>query len=265
MATGNYKVPPAFDEKKSYGSWKNEVEIWRKEAGPGGCFIANEKSEGQHAENNCRGFEQRWWNDYASDKTGLCFWKRKKAASMRHTQSLSRDAAAAAYCTRFTSRRKSRSNPQNQTAVQGTNTLKRHRRRTRCAVCQSTYHLVKDCPHKNKKTCKTNRRWKTDGCWMRHYFVVKKRIAWHRDFQQAIWPVVNCSLVVPWDTKRVRSSFQVLNLHLVTYWVYSYHKIKSCVKVKNSVILMCQFMIIMGFYFSTSLMAFGFQEVINIT
>ena len=29
MAAGNYKVPPAFDEKKSYESWKNEVEIWR--------------------------------------------------------------------------------------------------------------------------------------------------------------------------------------------------------------------------------------------
>ncbi|KAK9537927.1 hypothetical protein VZT92_005501 [Zoarces viviparus] len=29
MAAGNYKVPPPFDEKKSYESWKNEVEIWR--------------------------------------------------------------------------------------------------------------------------------------------------------------------------------------------------------------------------------------------
>lgn len=64
---------------------------------------------------------------------------------------------------------------------------------------------------------------------------------------------------------RLKSQFQILNLHLVTYWLYSSHKIKSCVKVKNSLILTCQFMIIMGFYFSKSLMAFGFQEAINIT
>lgn len=28
-AAGNYKVPPSFDEKTSYESWKNEIEIWR--------------------------------------------------------------------------------------------------------------------------------------------------------------------------------------------------------------------------------------------
>ncbi len=26
----NYRVPPAFDEKKSYESWKNEIEIWTR-------------------------------------------------------------------------------------------------------------------------------------------------------------------------------------------------------------------------------------------
>ncbi len=26
---GRWKIPPVFDEKKSYESWKNEVEIWR--------------------------------------------------------------------------------------------------------------------------------------------------------------------------------------------------------------------------------------------
>lgn len=75
---------------------------------------------------------------------------------------VSGDAADAAYYTRFTSRRKSRSNSQNQTAVQSTNTLGRYGRRTRCTVCQSIYHWVKDCPHRNIKTCKTNRRWRTD-------------------------------------------------------------------------------------------------------
>lgn len=29
MVAGTSKVPPAFDERKSYESWKNEVEIWR--------------------------------------------------------------------------------------------------------------------------------------------------------------------------------------------------------------------------------------------
>ena len=29
MAAGHYKTPPHFDEKKSYESWKNEVEVWR--------------------------------------------------------------------------------------------------------------------------------------------------------------------------------------------------------------------------------------------
>ncbi|XP_062409954.1 uncharacterized protein LOC134100639 [Sardina pilchardus] len=29
MSSKNYKVPPLFDEKKSYESWKNEVEIWK--------------------------------------------------------------------------------------------------------------------------------------------------------------------------------------------------------------------------------------------
>ena len=24
----NYRVPPAFEEKKSYESWKNDVEMW---------------------------------------------------------------------------------------------------------------------------------------------------------------------------------------------------------------------------------------------
>ncbi|XP_016523030.1 uncharacterized protein LOC107835207 [Poecilia formosa] len=28
-AAGNYKVPPPFNEKTSYESWKNEIEIWR--------------------------------------------------------------------------------------------------------------------------------------------------------------------------------------------------------------------------------------------
>lgn len=66
MATGNYKVPPAFDEKNSYESWKNEVEIWRlvsdmekKKQFLCSRLIANGKSVGQHAGNNHRGFEQR--------------------------------------------------------------------------------------------------------------------------------------------------------------------------------------------------------------
>ncbi|KAK7907197.1 hypothetical protein WMY93_015809 [Mugilogobius chulae] len=28
-AAGNYKIPPPFDEKTSYETWKNEIEIWR--------------------------------------------------------------------------------------------------------------------------------------------------------------------------------------------------------------------------------------------
>ena len=26
----NYRVPPAFEEKKSYESWKNEIEMWKR-------------------------------------------------------------------------------------------------------------------------------------------------------------------------------------------------------------------------------------------
>lgn len=33
----------------------------------------------------------------------------------------------------------------------GTNPLDKYGRRSKCAVCQSTYHWVKDCPHKNEQ------------------------------------------------------------------------------------------------------------------
>lgn len=58
--------------------------------------------------------------------------------------------ADAAYYTKFTGRRESRSNLQHQAAVQGTNPLDRYGRRTRCAVCRSLYHWAKDCPHENE-------------------------------------------------------------------------------------------------------------------
>lgn len=63
---------------------------------------------------------------------------------------VSGDTTDATYYTNFTSRRESRSNLQHQTAVQGANPLDRYGRRTRCAICQSVYHWVKDCPHKNE-------------------------------------------------------------------------------------------------------------------
>ena len=57
----------------------------------------------------------------------------------------------AAYLTRYTGRRENRSNLQPlQTVFQGTNPLDQDGRRTRCAVCQNTYHWAKDCPNKKE-------------------------------------------------------------------------------------------------------------------
>lgn len=63
---------------------------------------------------------------------------------------MSGDAADSAYYTRFTCKRESRSSLQTWLKYNsyGTNPLDRHERRTRCAVCQSTYHWAKDCSRK---------------------------------------------------------------------------------------------------------------------
>lgn len=39
---------------------------------------------------------------------------------------------------------------QQKTPVPGTNPLDRYGRRSKCAVCQSTFHWAKDCPHKSE-------------------------------------------------------------------------------------------------------------------
>lgn len=56
-----------------------------------------------------------------------------------------------AYFTKYTGKRERSSNSeQPQRIAAGTNRLDKYGRRTRCAVCQSTYHWVKDCPNKTE-------------------------------------------------------------------------------------------------------------------
>ena len=236
MAAGNYKVPPAFDEKKSYKSSKNEVEIWRlvtdldkkkqalavallltrrardsrKEIAAGdfnkddgmttllmkldSVFLKEEKDrqyeaytefdritkgngvsmvdyivEFERRYNRIRQFKMELLDAVLAfkllDTAGLHIKDKQlaltacpsltfdnmKAALKRifgdttpqgsaGALQVSGDATEAAYYTKFTGRRESRSNLQHQAAVQGTNPLDRYGRRTRCAVCQSLYH-----------------------------------------------------------------------------------------------------------------------------
>ena len=42
-------------------------------------------------------------------------------------------------------------NAQQKTPLPGTNPLDKYGKRSRCAVCQSTYHWAKDCPHKKNE------------------------------------------------------------------------------------------------------------------
>ncbi|XP_034552315.1 uncharacterized protein LOC117821880 isoform X2 [Notolabrus celidotus] len=244
MAAGNYKVPPPFDEKKSYESWKNEVEIWRlvtdlekkkqalavalsltgrardcvleiaagdlnKDDGMtklltklDSVFLKEEKDRQYEAYTDFdritreKGapmadyiveFERRY-NRLSKfnmqlpdavlafkllDTAGLSVKDKQlaltacadlsfdymKSALKRifgdnapqegaSEQRMSGDADSA-YYTRFTGKRESKQSQQG--TVQGTNPLDRYGRRTRCAVCQSTYHWAKDCPHKNEQ------------------------------------------------------------------------------------------------------------------
>lgn len=57
-----------------------------------------------------------------------------------------------AYYTRYSGKQgnKSDTTQQPQTVAQGTNLLDKYGRRTKCAICQSTYHWAKDCPNKKE-------------------------------------------------------------------------------------------------------------------
>ena len=244
-AAGNYKVPPPFDEKTSYESWKNEIAIWRLvteldekkqalavtlslkgrakasalEIAAGdlnsdtgmttlmtkldSLFLKEEKDRQYEAytefDRIARGsatsmvdyiieFEHRY-NKLCKfkmelpdavlafkllDTAGLnvkdkqlaltacpsvSFVDVKSALKIifgdnvtpQDGSSSLRMSEDAAYYTRYTGRREGRSNLQPlQTVFQGTNPLDKHGRRTRCAVCQSTYHWAKDCPNKKE-------------------------------------------------------------------------------------------------------------------
>ena len=257
MAASNYKVPPAFDEKKSYESWKNEVEIWRlvtdldkkKQALavalslPGrardsaleiaagdlnkddgmttlltkldSVFLKEEKDRQYEAytefdritrDNDISmadyivEFERRY-NRMGKfqmelpdavlafkllDTARLNVKDRQLALTACPTLSFANMKSAlkrifgdsspqrgagelqvsgdgdSAYYTRFTRKRESNVRSHMQTAVQGTNPLDRYGRRSRCAVCQSTYHWAKDCQHKTEHAKLTEEEGPTD-------------------------------------------------------------------------------------------------------
>ncbi|XP_039900576.1 uncharacterized protein LOC120741662 [Simochromis diagramma] len=48
--------------------------------------------------------------------------------------------------------------------LQGTNPLDKFGKRTRCAICQSTYHWAKDCPHRNGDQVKLTEDGKVEEC-----------------------------------------------------------------------------------------------------
>ncbi len=239
-AARDYKVPPSFDEKKSYESWKNEVEIWRlvtaldkkKQALAvalsltgrardsaleisavdlntddgmttlltklDSVFLKDQKDrqyeaytdfdrvtrengasmqdyivEFERRYNRMRKFQMELPDAVLAFKlldtaglnvkdkqlaltacAALTFQNMKSALKRIFGDVSPQDGGGeplrdsdSAYYTHFTGKRESKLNTQ--TPVQGTNPLDRYGRRSRCAVCQSTYHWAKDCQHKS--------------------------------------------------------------------------------------------------------------------
>lgn len=240
----NYRVPPAFEEKKSYESWKNEVEMWilvteldkkkqalavalsltgrardtaleiaaadlNKDGGMktlldalDGVFLKEEKDRAYDAYTDFDrirrekevsmadyivNFEQRYNKmrkfDMALPDAVLAFklldtanldvkdkqlaltacstltFASMKSALKRifgdNTESPTcsgggihvRQEEAAFYVDQRRDKSRSQTN-QGRAPLTGSNPLDRYGRRTKCAICQSTFHWVKDCPHK---------------------------------------------------------------------------------------------------------------------
>ncbi|KAI4873784.1 hypothetical protein NFI96_002219, partial [Prochilodus magdalenae] len=243
MATHSYKVPPPFDEKSDYESWKNEIKIWKlvteldqkkqalavalsltgrartialeisaddlnKDNGLttllqklDTVYLKEEKDRQYDAytefdnikrESNVTMMDyivefERVYNKMSKlkmklpdavlafkllDTAGLTvkdkqlaltacsdvtFSGMKSALKRIFGDNSPPDGANAscdpdcAYFTRFTGK-KDKSSSQSQIPVlPGSNPLDKYGRRSRCAICQSTYHWAKDCPHKNEQ------------------------------------------------------------------------------------------------------------------
>ncbi|CAL9692558.1 unnamed protein product [Knipowitschia caucasica] len=246
-AGGNYKIPPPFDEKTSYETWKNEIEIWRlvtdldqkkqalavtlslagraRESAleiPAGdlnadtgmaallakldsVFLKEEKDrqyeaytefdcvtrhsgvsmvdyivEFERCYNRLRKFKMEFPDAVLAfkllDTAGLNIKDKQLAltacptvtivdmksalkrifgdvTSPREGSSEPQTAdSECAYYTRYTGKRDGKSNyQQNQAMAQGTNPLDKLGRRTKCAVCQSTFHWARNCPNKKEQ------------------------------------------------------------------------------------------------------------------
>ena len=243
MASNNYKIPPFFDEKKSYESWKNEVEIWKlvteldakkqalalalsltgrarntalevaavdlnKENGLATLlhkldtmFLKEEKDRQYDAYTEFDNIKReskvsmldyiiefdRNYNKMSKlkmklpdavlafkllDTAGLSVKDKQLALTACSDLTFSDMKSAlkrifgdnsppegasesndpdCAYYTRFAGKRDAQSSFKNQSTVPGSNPFDKFGRRSHCAVCQSTYHWAKDCPHKNEQ------------------------------------------------------------------------------------------------------------------
>ncbi|XP_029629926.1 uncharacterized protein LOC115207015 [Salmo trutta] len=254
----NYNVPPRFDEKRSYESWKNELGIWTRVTNLDGkkqalavvlslegrardtaleisvedlnnddgmgtliraldsVFLKEEKDRAYEAYSNFDSvsrdisvamtdyiidFEQRYNRMRKYDMvlpdavlafklldtacldgrekqlaltacTVLTFASMKSALKIIFGEKTSvapltdgMQASDGAYYTEQQRKgaKKSRSQDNLKRApFPGTNPLDKYGRRSKCAVCQSTYHWVKDCPHKNEQVKLTEENVNTD-------------------------------------------------------------------------------------------------------
>ena len=243
---GNYRIPPGFDERKPYETWKNEVAIWsrvtelekkkqalavvlalsgsaretameipvddlNKDDGMttllaklDNLFMKEEKDQVYEAYSSFDritrdssvsmadyiiDFEQRYSRmkkykmelpdavlafklldtacldmkdrqlaltactdlTFASMKSALKRIFGGKTSAPTHSAGINQEDTA--FVTADQRRQKGKFLPQKEqqkTPVPGTNPLDRYGRRSKCAVCQSTFHWAKDCPHKSE-------------------------------------------------------------------------------------------------------------------
>ncbi len=136
----NYRVPPSFDEGKSFESWKNEVAIWTRVMELDTACL--DMKDRQLALTACTDLT------FTSMKSALerIFGGKVSACSMRINQET-------AYITEQR-RQRGKSGQQkdhHKTPMPGTNPLDRYGRRSKCAVCRSTFHRAKDCPHRSEQ------------------------------------------------------------------------------------------------------------------
>lgn len=243
-AAGNYKVPPPFDEKTSYESWKNEIEIWRlvtdldkkKQALAvtlslsgraresaleiaaehlnvdtgmsvlldklDSVFLKEEKDrqyeaytefdridrrgdtsmmdyiiEFERRYNKLRKFKMELPDAVLAfkllDTAGLNVKDKQLALTACSTVTFDNMKSAlkrifgdnvyppqegdSAFFTKYTGKRERSSNSeQSSRTAAGTNPLDKYGRRTKCAICQSTFHWAKDCPNKREHVKLTN-------------------------------------------------------------------------------------------------------------